>query len=122
MTTPGDPGLFGPQWLQGVAIAAGVLLGLPSLVLPVVWLPFGLLSQRPSARFRSRRAGWIVGTAAAFVLEAVAAMGVGVPALAPDYAGAPVVSWIQLADSASYLVIGVALVASLTVKPKRGLR
>jgi hypothetical protein len=89
---------------------------LPSLLLPVVWLPFGMLHLRPAGHFVVRRATWIAGTAAAIGLEVAAVTGIGVPSLAETYVGAPVVSWVQLAEAAGFLVIGLALVASVTVR------
>jgi hypothetical protein len=118
VTTTGDPGLFGPAGLQVVAVAAAFVLGLPSFFLPVVWLPMGVryLGQ---TRYHRRRSAWIAGTAAAVVLEAVVIVGVGIPAIAPNYVGAPIVSWVQLAECAAFLVIGVALAAILPARPQQ---
>ena len=55
----------------------------------------------------------------AIALEALIIMGVGVPYLAPNYVGAPIVTWIQLVESAGFLVIGLALATILTVSPRQ---
>jgi hypothetical protein len=60
-----------------------------------------------------------VGTAAVIALEAAVIMGVGVPCIAPNYVGAPIVSWIQLAESGAFLVIGAVLAATLTARPQQ---
>jgi hypothetical protein len=107
--------LFGPAWLQVVALAAALIVGLPSFLLPVVWLPMGVRYLRRRGYHR-RCSAWIAGTAAAVVLEAVVIMGAGIRDIAPNYLGGPVVSWVQLAESAAFLVIGLALVAILPVR------
>jgi hypothetical protein len=112
VTTTGDPGLFGPPLVQTAAVVAGICLGLPSLLLPVVWLPIGVRCLR-----RGWRLAWLGGTAAAIGLEAGFLVGAGVPYMAPSYVGAPILSWIQLAQSAGYLITGVVLVAILLAAP-----
>jgi len=78
-----------------------------------------MLHLRPGGYFLVRRITWIAGTAAALGLEAAAVTGAGVPPLAETYVGAPVVSWVQLAEAAGFLVIGLALVASVTVRSRK---
>jgi hypothetical protein len=119
VTELGEPGLFGPAWLQDVAFTCGILFGLPSFVLPVLWLPFGIHSLHRERFETWRRVAWIAGTAAAIYLEALVITGVGVPLIAPNYLGAGIVSWVQLAESGGFLLIGIALAAILTVKPGR---
>ncbi len=119
VTELGESGQFGPPWLQGIAVMCGVLFGLPSFVLPLLWLPFGLYSLRRQRCEVWRHIAWIAGTAAAVAMEAAATMGVGVAAIAPKYLGAPIVSWVWLAESGGFLVIGVTLAAVLTVGPPR---
>jgi hypothetical protein len=97
----------------------GVLFGLPSFVLPLAWLPFGLYSLRRQRCEAWRRLAWIAGTAAAVALEAAATLDVGVAAIAPNYLGAPIVSWVWLVESGGFLAIGVTLAAILTVGLQR---
>lgn len=116
VTTTGEPGMLGPAWVQTVALLAGLFAGLPVFFLPVLWLPAGVryLRQMESGR---RCLAWIAGTAGAVALEVVVVLGAGVRDIAPNYAGAPIVSWVELAESAAFLVIGVALAAIVPVRP-----
>jgi hypothetical protein len=119
VTEPGESGYFGSPWLQGIAVMCGVLFGLPSFVLPLVWLPIGLYSLRRHRCEVWRHVAWIAGTAPAVALEAAATMGAGVAAIAPTYLGAPIVSWVWLPESGSFLAIGVTLAAIQTVGLQR---
>jgi hypothetical protein len=119
VTTTGDPAMLGPAWLQSVALVAALFVGLPVFFLPVLWLPTGVRYLR-RAGFNGRCAGWIAGSAAALVVEIAVILGVGVRDIAPSYAGAPIVSWVELAESAAFLVIGVALAAIVRVSTQRG--
>jgi hypothetical protein len=113
VTTLGDPSLWGPGWLASIAVAGGLILGLPWLALPVVLLPIGVAYLRRAPRRPLWQTAWAAAAAAALALEALFITGIDVPFLAPNYQGPALVSWIQLPETAAFIAVGIALLAIL---------
>jgi len=121
VTTLGDPFLWGPDWLQSVAVSGAIVLGLPWLAVPVALLFVGLVRLHRARHGRRRwQAAWVVAVAVAVSVEAMLVTGFDVASIAPNYQGPALVSWIWLAESAGCLAVGAAMLAVLaraTQKP-----
>ena len=114
VTTLGDPFLWGPAWLQTIAVSGAIVLALPWLAVPAVLLIIGPIQlYRAGPARQLRLAGWVAATAAAATLEVMLVTGFGVRPVAPDYQGAALVSWVWLAEAASCVAIGTVMLAVL---------
>jgi hypothetical protein len=87
VTTLGDPFFWGADWLQAVAIAGAIVLGLPWLAVPAALLFLGLIRMHPGHVRRRWQAAWVVAAAVAVLLEAMLVTGFDVASIAPDYQG-----------------------------------
>jgi hypothetical protein len=103
VTTSGEPTMWGPDWLGGIVFVATLFLGLPWLLVPVVLLIVAL------RRRRRWPAAWIGTIVAGIVLGALTVSGFGTRLIPPPYTGPALVSWIQLAESAGFVVIAVTI-------------
>jgi hypothetical protein len=121
VTTLGDPFLWGPGWIQAIAVGGAIVLALPWLAVPAFLLVIGPIQLYRAAPARHLRlAGWVAAVAAAITLEVMLVTGFGVRPVAPDYQGAALISWAWLTDAASCLAIGAAMLAILIRAPEAG--
>ncbi len=114
VTTLGDPFLWGPAWLQAIAVSGAIVLALPWLAVPAVLLVIGPIQLYRAGHARQLRLlGWVAAAAAANTLEVMLVTGFDVPPVASNYQGAALISWVWLAEAASCLGIGTIMLAVL---------
>jgi hypothetical protein len=112
---PDDWGAQAPAWLGTLALFGTLLLGLPWALLPLLLFFAGRAHLRQAAPAAVvLRALWAAAVAAVLGLETLVILRAGYRMPPPTYMGPGLVSWVAAAEAASFLVLGAAMLATLT--------